>query len=71
MKAGARGEQYSENAEIWANAREAEVKRKLDSGKSLVQLSVAEGMVRYVSEHEDAPNPLGKTKRSTMMLMSK
>tara|TARA_R110001606_G_scaffold119955_1_gene251430 strand:+ start:216 stop:1358 length:1143 start_codon:yes stop_codon:yes gene_type:complete len=65
------GRNAQKNAEIWANAREAEINRKLDSGKSLVQLSVAEGMARYVSEHEDAPNPLGKTKRGTMLLMSK
>jgi integrase len=65
------GRGAQKNAEIWANAREAEIKRQLDSGKSLVQLSVAESMARYVSEHEDAPNPLGKTKRSTMVLMSK
>ncbi|WP_063334104.1 site-specific integrase [Marinomonas sp. TW1] len=65
------GKSASKNAKLWAANREAEVKRKLESGKSLVQLSVAEGMARYVSEHEDAPSPLGKTKRSTMMLMSK
>jgi len=65
------GRGAQKRAEIWASSREAEIKRQLDRGKSLVQLSVAESMARYVLEHEDAPNPLGKTKRSTMVLMSK
>lgn len=65
------GRTADKDARLWAANREAEVKRKLGSGKSLVQLSIAEGMARYISEHEDAPNPLGKTKRGTMMLMSK
>ncbi|MEL0623793.1 site-specific integrase [Marinomonas arenicola] len=65
------GRGAQKRAEIWTSSREAEIKRQLDRGKSLVQLSVAESMARYVFEHEDAPNPLGKTKRSTMVLMSK
>lgn len=65
------GRSAYKDARLWAANREVEIKRKLESGKSLVQLSVAEGMARYVSEHEDAPNPLGKTKRGTMLLMSK
>ncbi|RBO82588.1 site-specific integrase [Marinomonas aquiplantarum] len=65
------GRNAQRDAELWANVRESEIKRRLDSGKSLVQLSVAEGMSRYLAEHENAPNPLGKTKHNTMLLMSK
>jgi len=57
-------------AEIWAANKEVEVKKLLDSGKSISNLTVGEGMARYLKEHENLPKPPGKTKKGTMRLMS-
>lgn len=57
-------------AEIWAANKEAEIKKLLDSGKSISRLSASEGMARYLKEHESAPKPIGKSKLSAMRLMS-
>lgn len=64
------GRGAEKTARLWASNREAEVKKLLDSGKSITNITVAEGMTRYLKEHENTPKPLGRTKLGTMRLMS-
>jgi integrase len=64
------GKGARKTAERWASNREEEVKKLLATGKSISKLTIAEGMARYLKEHENVPKPLGKTKKGTMALMS-
>ncbi len=42
------GKTADKDARLWAENREVEVKKLLDSGRSLEPLSVAEGMLGYI-----------------------
>ena len=64
------GKGARKTAELWATNRENEVKKLLNSGKIISKLTVADGMARYLKEHEGLPKPLGRTKKGTMRLMS-
>ncbi len=65
------GKTAGKDARLWAANREIEVKKLLDSGRSLESISVAEGMLRYIKEYEDSPTETSTTKFRTMFLMSK
>ena len=65
------GPRALKDAKLWAGNREQEVKLMLSSGKSLDRMTVAQGIERYLSDYENAPTPLGRTKRQTLRLMAK
>jgi integrase len=65
------GRTAAKDAKLWAINREAEVKRSLSLGRSFDSFSIAQGMIKYLEEFKDSPKEIGKTKRSTMKLMSR
>lgn len=65
------GPRALKDAQLWAGNREREVKQMIASGRSLETMSVAAGIERYLSDYENAPTPLGRSKKHTMLLMSK